>query len=162
MTKDELVARLRDIEWDDVEVKAAKLLYAGIAENAGYGMNKLASWEALTGTRPTIESDRTIATVSFPLKSAVQSLVSTDTDVPVNVPVIVPVNVGVKLTATQRKTLELIGNNPSITHAELSEILSLTERTVRRATKSLRAAGLLRREGSDKTGVWIVVSEGHI
>ena len=44
----------------------------GIAENAGYGMNKLASWETLTGTRPTIESDRTIATVSFPLKSAIQ------------------------------------------------------------------------------------------
>lgn len=35
-------------------------------------MNKLASWEALTGTRPTIKSDRTIATVSFPLKSAIQ------------------------------------------------------------------------------------------
>ena len=43
----------------------AKLFrFVGIAENAGYGMNKLASWETLTGTRPTIESDRTIATVS--------------------------------------------------------------------------------------------------
>lgn len=51
----------------------AKLFrFVGIAENAGYGMKKLASWEDLTGTRPTIESDRTIATVSFPLKSAVQ------------------------------------------------------------------------------------------
>lgn len=29
-------------------------------------MNKLASWETLTGTRPTIESDRSITTVSFP------------------------------------------------------------------------------------------------
>ena len=100
MAKDELVARLRDKEWNDFEVKAAKLFrYAGIAENAGYGMNKLASREALTGTRPTIESDRTIATVSFPLKSAVQSLVSTDTDVHVNV----GVNVGVKLTRTQKR-----------------------------------------------------------
>lgn len=35
----------------------------GIAEKAGYGMNKLTSREPLTGTRPTIESDRTIATV---------------------------------------------------------------------------------------------------
>ena len=41
MTKEELVAKLRD-------------------------MNRLASWETLTGTRPTIESDRTIATVTFP------------------------------------------------------------------------------------------------
>ena len=31
----------------------AKLFrFVGIAENAGYGMNKLASWETLTGTRP--------------------------------------------------------------------------------------------------------------
>ncbi len=120
MTKDELVARLRDIEWNDFEVKAAKLFwYAGIAENAGYGMNKLASREALTGTRPTIESDRTIATVSFPLKSAVQSLVSTDMDVPANV----GVNVGVKLTRTQKRALQLMRDNPSITHAEISQSL---------------------------------------
>lgn len=155
MTKDELVARLRDIEWNDFEVKAAKLFrYAGIAENAGYGMNKLASREALTGTRPTIESDRTIATVSFPLKSAVQSLVSTDTDV--------HVNVGVKLTRTQKRALQLMRDNPSITHAEISQSLNIAVRTAERATDSLRAAGLLRREGSDKTGVWIVVSEGQI
>lgn len=146
MTKDELVARLRDKEWNDFEVKAAKLFrYAGIAENAGYGMNKLASREALTGTRPTIESDRTIATVSFPLKSAVQSLVSTDTDV--------HVNVGVKLTRTQKRALQLMRDNPSITHAEISQSLNIAVRTAERATDSLRAAGLLRREGSDKTGV---------
>lgn len=155
MTKDELVARLRDKEWNDFEVKAAKLFrYAGIAENAGYGMNKLASREALTGTRPTIESDRTIATVSFPLKSALQSLVSTDTDV--------HVNVGVKLTRTQKRALQLMRDNPSITHAEISQSLNIAVRTAERATDSLRAAGLLRREGSDKTGVWIVVSEGQI
>ena len=46
-------------------------------------MNKLASWETLTGTRPTIESDRTIATVSFPLKSAIQRKTG-DSDVPVS------------------------------------------------------------------------------
>lgn len=51
----------------------AKLFrFVGIAENAGYGMKKLVSWERLTGTRPTIESERTIAVVSFPLKSAIQ------------------------------------------------------------------------------------------
>lgn len=45
----------------------AKLFrYVGIAENAGYGINKLTSWETHTGTKPTIESDRTIATVTFP------------------------------------------------------------------------------------------------
>ena len=128
----------------------AKLFrYVGIAENAGYGMKKLTSWEALTGVRPTIESDRTIATVTFPLKSAIQRL--NVSDVPVNV----PVNVPVKLTATQQKVLDIINENPSITHVEMSQKLSVTEKTAKRATKALRELGLLKREGSDKSGHWI-------
>ena len=44
-------------------------------------MKDLASWKTLTGTRPTIESERTIATVTFSLKSAIQRL--NISDVPV-------------------------------------------------------------------------------
>lgn len=100
------------------------------------------------GTKPTIESDRTIATVSFPLKSAIQRLTDTDnSDVGVNVPI--------KLTATQQKVLEIINENPSITHVEMSQKLSVTEKTAKRATKALRELGLLKREGSDKSGHWI-------
>ena len=119
----------------------AKLFrYVGIAENAGYGMKKLTSWEALTGVRPTIESDRTIATVTFPLKSAIQRLNVSD--------------VPVKLTDTQQKVLQLIRNNPSITHFEMSQKLSINEKTAKRATQALRDIGLITREGSDKNGIW--------
>ena len=83
----------------------------GIAENAGYGMNKLASWETLTGTKPTIESDHTIATVSFPLKSAIQR---SDTEGAKNVPV--------KLTDTQKDILDLIAKNANITHSDVAKI----------------------------------------
>ena len=130
----------------------AKLFrYVGIAENAGYGMMKLTSWEVLTGTRPIIESDRTIATVTLPLKSAIQRL--NLSDVPVNV----PVNVPVKLTNTQQNVLELIKSNPTITHLEISNQLSITDKTAKRATQALRQIGLLKREGSDKTGIWIII-----
>lgn len=149
----------------------AKLFrYVGIAENAGYGMKKLASWEKLAGTRPTIESDRTIATVTFPLKSAIQRInAPDDTETKNNVPVNgaksgaengaenVPVNILVKLTDTQRKVLELINNNPSITHREMSQQLSVNEKTAQRATQALRESGLIRREGSDKTGLWVLL-----
>ena len=129
----------------------AKLFrYVGIAENAGYGMKKLTSWETLTGTRPTIESDRTIATVTFPLKSAIQRL--NVSDVPVNV----PVNVPVKLTGIQQKVLELIRSNPSITHFEMSQELTINEKTAKRATQALRELGFIKREGSDKTGKWVL------
>lgn len=150
MTKDELVARLRDIEWGDFEVKAAKLWYGGIAENAGYGMNKLASWEALTGTRPTIESDRTIATVSFPLKSAVQTLVSTDTDVPVNV----AKNVAKKLTERQQQIIALISENPHITRAAIADAIGVATKTVERELAEL--SGIVRYVGPKRGGHWEV------
>lgn len=77
-------------------------------------------------------------------------------DVAKNVAKNVPVNVPVKLTATQQKVLELIRENPSITHIEMSRKLLLTEKTARRTTKALRELGLLKREGSDKNGRWIL------
>ena len=102
----------------------AKLFrFIGIAENAGYGMNKLVSWETLTGTRPTIESDRTIATVIFPLKSAIQRKTA-DSDV--------GKNVGKTLTDRQQKILELVSDNPSISMAEMAEIIGVTTRTIER------------------------------
>ena len=69
----------------------------------------------------------------------------------------VPVNVPVNLTETQRKILELITQNANITHSEMAKVLFTTERTARRTTKALREMGLLHREGSDKTGIWIIL-----
>ena len=77
-----------------------------------------------------------------------------------NVGVNVGVNkngVGVKLTNTQRKIYELIQANQSITHSEMAKALSVTSKTAKRATKALRDFGLLGREGSDKTGRWIIL-----
>lgn len=77
-----------------------------------------------------------------------------------NVGVNVGVNnngVGVKLTNTQRTIYELIQANQSITHSEMAKSLSVTSKTAERATKALRDFGLLGREGSDKTGRWIIL-----
>ncbi len=115
-------------------------------------MNKLASWETLTGKRPTIESDRTIATVSFPLKSAIQRKTE-DNNVPVNVSVNVPVN----LTDTQQQVFNLIKENQHITHREIAERLSITDKTAKRTTMALRQLGMIARDGSDKTGYWVVI-----
>ncbi len=138
----------------------AKLFrFVGIAENAGYGMNKLATWESLTGTRPSVDSDRTKAIVSFPLKSAIQRKTEDRDDaknVSVNVPVNVSVNVPVNLTETQRQVLGLIKENQHITHCKIAEQLSITDKTAKRATMALRQMGVITREGSDKTGYWVI------
>lgn len=49
--------------------------------------------------------------------------------------------------------------NPQLSRARLSEILSCSERQVRKAIDELRAQGKLLRVGSDANGRWIIVEE---
>ncbi|MCM1256199.1 MAG: winged helix-turn-helix transcriptional regulator [Duncaniella sp.] len=98
--------------------------------------------------RPTIEGERSIATVTIPLKSALQRMGEGN-----NVPVNVPEN----MTETQHRILYLIRNNPSITHLEMAKALSITDKTAKRATKFLREIGLIVRTGSDKSGKWVCI-----
>lgn len=62
-----------------------------------------------------------------------------------------------KLTERQYEIIKLIKNSPSISAREMSEILSVTSRTVERDLSAIKDAGALRREGSDKDGVWVII-----
>ncbi len=107
----------------------AKLFrYVGIAENAGYGMNKLASWEKLTGTTPTIESDRTYATISFPLKSAIQRIGDSDN---------VAKNVAKNLTERQQRIIALINDNPHMTRRDIAISIGVSVKTIERELAAL-------------------------
>lgn len=66
------------------------------------------------------------------------------------------VNEQFKLTKTEQLILSLLEINPSYTRDELAEAISKTVRTVQRGLDSLRAKGLITREGSDKTGYWLI------
>ncbi len=90
MTRDELLKHLTSIEWDNFEVKEAQselpkniwetvsafantsggwivlgFRYTKLAENAGYGMNKVLSWRKLTGEEVLFDSNLTRATVAY-------------------------------------------------------------------------------------------------
>lgn len=53
------------------------------------------------------------------------------------------------------RLLEMIRKTPSISRAELSKSLNISERQVRKITEQLRDKGVLTREGG-KSGKWIV------
>lgn len=62
-----------------------------------------------------------------------------------------------KLTERQRKILRLINESPTITGKQMSETLSVSQRTIERDLSVLQKLDVLKREGKDNDGVWIVI-----
>lgn len=73
-------------------------------------------------------------------------------DVPVNV----PVNVPVKQTGRKERIVKIMAANNGVTIRELAARLGVNEKTIKRDIAALRTDGIVSREGSDKTGQWIV------
>ncbi len=71
----------------------------------------------------------------------------------------VGLNVGlnVALNKTEKKVIEILIENPSLTSAELSEQIGVTKRTIERAFNSLQEKKMIERIGSKRDGNWIVV-----
>ncbi|KXO15525.1 HTH domain protein [Clostridiales bacterium KA00134] len=63
-------------------------------------------------------------------------------------------NVG--LNKTEKKVIELLIENPSMTSIELSEKIGVTKRTIERAFKSLQEKEMIERIGSKRDVNWIV------
>ena len=61
-----------------------------------------------------------------------------------------------KLTERQQKILNLIKESPTISAKQMSETLSVATRTIERDLSLMKKAGVLKREGKDNNGVWIV------
>ena len=62
-----------------------------------------------------------------------------------------------KLTERQQKILNLIKESPTISAKQMSETLSVTTRTIERDLSMMKKAGVLKREGKDNNGVWIII-----
>ena len=75
----------------------------------------------------------------------------------------VGVNVGVNnikaMNFSKRQIIikEIINQNPMITAQQMSEALSVTKRTIERDLSVLQKAKVIRHEGSDKSGIWVVL-----
>ena len=62
----------------------------------------------------------------------------------------------IKLTERQQVILKLIKKSPSITAKQMSETLSVSQRTIERDLSALKENGVLKREGKDNGGEWVV------
>ena len=61
-----------------------------------------------------------------------------------------------KLSERQHKILNLIKESPTITGKQMSETLSVSQRTIERDLSALQKKGILKHEGKDNNGVWVL------
>ena len=62
----------------------------------------------------------------------------------------------IKLTERQQNIITLIKENPSISAKQMSETLLVTSRTIERDLSLMKKNGILKREGYDNDGKWII------
>jgi len=67
------------------------------------------------------------------------------------------VGLNVGLNKTEKKVIELLIENPSLTSIELSEKIGVTKRTIERTFKSLQEKKMIERIESKRDGIWIVI-----
>ena len=79
----------------------------------------------------------------------------------VNVGVNVGKNVGkqqiIELTERQKVIKDLINGNPLLSAKQMSEVMSVTPRTVERDLSVMQKAGIIRHEGNRRYGIWVVL-----
>ena len=61
------------------------------------------------------------------------------------------------LTVRQNRIKEIIKLKPSVTVQQMVTILSIPKRTLERDLSALQKAKVIRHEGSDKSGIWVVL-----
>ena len=63
----------------------------------------------------------------------------------------------ITLSKTEKKVIELLNNNPSMTSNELADIIGVTKRTIERTFRSLQEKRMIERIGSKRDGDWLII-----
>lgn len=116
--------------------------YAKLSENAGYGIDKMLSWERLTRKKVKFESDLTISTVIYN-KNLTAS--TNEQNEPVNEPV--------------KLLLEVIQSQSKASKTVIATKIGKSRATVTRILAKLTEQGLVRRVGPDKNGHWEILNK---
>lgn len=66
-----------------------------------------------------------------------------------------------ELSERQLNIISMIKGNPFVTGKEMSETMSVTQRTIERDLSVLQKAGIIRHEGRVSAGVWVILEQGN-
>ena len=144
---------IQDLDIADVSSERRNPLLANVMaqldymEKRGSGLTRICNeTEVLEGYREELKPVFKSTPTQF------QTIIFASTDTP---------NVGdvseTKLTERQRKILNLIKESPTTSGRQMSEKLSVSQRTIERDLSALQKSGILKHEGKDNDGIWVVL-----
>ncbi|WP_386686435.1 ATP-binding protein [Lonepinella sp. MS14437] len=128
----------------------AKLFrHVKLAENAGFGFDKMLTWERVTKTKLVFENSIAFSKVTFPL---VKNMNVNELGIGAVPPPITP-----PITELENRLLEVIVvKNGLVTRKEIAQALNIGVDVVKEYMNRLKNKGLLKRVGSNRSGYWIV------
>ncbi len=134
--------------------------YTKISDNAGYGMDKIYSWERLTGEKVDIETDVMCTNVTFwrpkigtSVKRKEETIESITT--PITTPVTTPKLKRNEGKIIRAKIIRIIKSSPTLSKAEIADLCGLKEEGVRYHIRKLRDDVGLHWEGNSRNGRWV-------
>ena len=135
-------------------------------ESWGRGFKKIAEeFERASLPLPTIEENGGGVMAIVQRKTIEEVIAERGGDVGVNVGDMSKTNVGdvseIKLSDRQQIIVSIIRSNPTVSAKQMSETLSVTSRTIERDLAALQKAGVIRHEGKDNAGVWVILEQGN-
>jgi ATP-dependent DNA helicase RecG len=147
----------KDISIPRNPVLAKLFRCAKLAENAGYGFDKMLKWEKSTNTTVIFENSIDVSSVTFPFGD---NIAENEGGAAMSAGIeISNVKVTGKITENQEIILNNISKNPHITLDELAKIAGISLRKIKENISKLKDKGLLERIGPNKNGYWKVMKE---
>jgi len=144
---------------------------AKLSENAGYGFDKMLVWKEETHKDVIFESSFDKTKVTFMLKDGKVDMTGGEetTRKPLENHQETLQKQHRNITENHQKTtrkppeiksliLELIKSNASISRSEMADQIGISESSLRHHLETMKSENIVRREGADKGGKWIVVN----
>ena len=68
---------------------------------------------------------------------------------------------GEKKLKSREKVLSILEDHPDYSARKLAEVIGITQKAVEKHLSKLKTEGLIRRDGPDKGGKWVVISSSQ-
>ncbi len=128
----------------------AKLFrFVKLAENAGFGIDKMKSWKQLTGNNMAIQNEIDYVTVTFDMKGRGENIDQGGQ---------IGGQIGGQMPKNRVEILHRIIENNYITRKELAEKVGIAPSAIQKHLEVLVSEGYIKREGKTKSSYWIILN----